>query len=82
MVVNKVWIWNELIIALIFLQNDTVRTIVSGLTLFKGRYFVNEPMILAATTFSALPMILLYLLAHRYLVQGLTTGSIKVKLTV
>jgi len=77
MVVNTVWIWNELIIALIFLQNDTVRTIVSGLTLFKGRYFVNEPMILAATTFSTLPMILLYLFAHRYLAQGLTTGSIK-----
>jgi ABC-type glycerol-3-phosphate transport system permease component len=76
-VVNMVWVWNELIIALVFLQSDEVRTIMGGLTLLKGRYFVNEPMVLAAGTIAALPMILVYLFGQRYLVRGLTAGSIK-----
>ena len=76
-VVNMVWVWNELLIALVFLQRDEVRTIMGGLTLLKGRYFVNEPMVLAAGTFAALPMILVYLFGQRYLVRGLTAGSIK-----
>ena len=76
-VVNMVWVWNELLIALVFLQRDEVRTIMGGLTLLKGRYFVNEPMVMAAGTFAALPMILLYLFGQRYLVRGLTAGAIK-----
>lgn len=76
-VVNMVWVWNELLIALVFLQRDEVRTIMGGLTLLKGRYFVNEPMVLAAGAFAALPMMLLYLFGQRYLVRGLTAGAIK-----
>ena len=43
-VVNAVWAWNELLIALVFLQDENQRTLMAGLTLFQGRYVTNQPL--------------------------------------
>jgi ABC-type molybdate transport system permease subunit len=37
-IVNAIWVWNELLIALVFLQDESRRTVMAGLTLFQGRY--------------------------------------------
>ena len=37
-VVNAMWVWNELLIALVFLQDDQKRTLMAGLTTLRGRY--------------------------------------------
>ena len=44
-VVNAVWVWNELLIALVFLQDDQARTLTAGLTFFQGRFIQNEPLV-------------------------------------
>ena len=41
-VVQAIWVWNELLIALVFLQNDSARTLMAGLAQFQGRY-CDEP---------------------------------------
>ena len=45
-VVNAVWVWNELLIALVFLQDDKSRTLTAGLTFFQGRFLSNEPLVM------------------------------------
>lgn len=76
-VVNALWAWNELLIALVFLQDDKLRTLMAGLTLFKGHYSVNEPLVMAGTFLSVLPMLLLFLFGQRYFVRGLVAGAVK-----
>jgi raffinose/stachyose/melibiose transport system permease protein len=76
-VVNALWVWNELLIALVFLQDDSQRTLMAGLTLFKGHFSVNEPLVMAGTFIAALPMLLLFLGGQRFFVRGLVAGAVK-----
>lgn len=76
-VVNSLWVWNELLIALVFLQDDQKRTLMAGLTLFKGHYSINEPLVMAGTFIAALPMLLLFLFGQRFFVRGLVAGAVK-----
>ena len=76
-VVNALWVWNELLIALIFLQKEELTTLVVGLIRFQGRFRIDQPVILAGIFASMVPMVILYLVGQRFLVQGLTAGALK-----
>lgn len=76
-VVNALWVWNELLIALVFLQDDNMRTLMAGLTQFKGHFSVNEPLVMAGTFIAALPMLVLFLAGQRFFVRGLVAGAVK-----
>ncbi len=74
-VVNAFWVWNELLIALVFLQSNESRTLVAGLTLFQGQFQVNEPLIMTGALIATIPMLLLYLFGARFFIRGLVAGS-------
>lgn len=74
-IVNALWVWNELLIALVFLQSNESRTLVAGLTLFQGQFKVNEPLVMSGALLATIPMLLLYVLGSRFFIRGLTTGS-------
>ncbi|HEX7555430.1 MAG TPA: carbohydrate ABC transporter permease [Leptolinea sp.] len=76
-VVNALFVWNELLIALVFLQSEKIQTLMPGLTLFKGHFTLNEPLIMAGTLIATLPMILLYLFGQRFFVEGMIAGAVK-----
>ncbi len=76
-VVNALFVWNELFIALVFLQDERVKTLMPGLTLFKGHFTVNEPLVMAGTLIATIPMILLYLFGQRLFVEGMVAGAVK-----
>jgi ABC-type glycerol-3-phosphate transport system permease component len=73
-VVQSIWVWNELLIALVFLQSESARTLMSGLAQFQGRYATNQPLVLAGALVSIAPVVLLYLSGQRFFVRGLTAG--------
>jgi ABC-type glycerol-3-phosphate transport system permease component len=73
-VVQAIWVWNELLIALVFLQSDNARTLNAGLAQFQGRYSTNQPLVLAGALISIAPVVLLYLSGQRFFVRGLTAG--------
>ena len=73
-IVQSIWVWNELLIALVFLQNESARTLMAGLTQFQGRYSTNQPLVLAGALISIAPIVLLYLAGQRFFVRGLTAG--------
>lgn len=76
-IVNTLWVWNELLIALIFLQRDEKRTLMAGLALFQGQFSSDVPAIMAGLTVAALPMIVLYVVGVRYFLSGFLSGSEK-----
>ena len=74
-VVNALFVWNELLVALVFLQSNDSRTLVAGLTLFKGQFSVNEPLVMSGALIATVPMLLLYLFGQRFFIRGLIAGS-------
>ena len=76
-VVSVLWVWNELLIALIFLQKDELTTLMVGLIQFQGRFRINQPVILAGVFASMVPMVIIYLIGQRFFVKGLTAGATK-----
>ena len=69
--------WNELLLALIFITSEDKRTVPLGLQyLITGDTFLWGP-IMAGALFSALPVMILYFLAQRFMVQGLAAGAVK-----
>ena len=76
-VVNLLWVWNELLIALVFLPQDNLRTLMVGVTVFQSRYNLNVPVTMAGMLLASLPMIVLYLFGQRFFIRGLTAGAVK-----
>ena len=76
-VVLVLFVWNELLIALIFLQKEELTTLVIGLIRFQGRFRINQPVILAGIFASMVPMIMIYLIGQRSFIRGLTAGYTK-----
>ncbi len=76
-IVNALWVWNELLIALIFLQKSELRTLMVGLTVFRGRFKIDQPVIMAGLFIASIPMILLYLFGQRFFIRGMVAGSLK-----
>lgn len=75
--VNFVWCWNELMIALVFLQKESLRTLMVGTTIFKSRYTLNVPVIMAGLVVVTIPVIIVYILGQKQLVEGITDGAVK-----
>jgi ABC-type glycerol-3-phosphate transport system permease component len=76
-VVNALYVWNDLLIAIIFLQDDAKRTLMAGISVFQGRYGDQIPLTMAGMAFASAPMVILYVAFQRYFIQGLMAGSIK-----
>jgi ABC-type glycerol-3-phosphate transport system permease component len=76
-VANVVFAWNELLVALVFLQTDSMRTLMVGLATFKSLYNINVPVIMAGLLLATVPTVLLYGFGQRYFVRGLTLGSVR-----
>jgi raffinose/stachyose/melibiose transport system permease protein len=76
-IVQALWVWNEVLIAVVFLQSEQLRTLMVGLTIFQGRYDLNVPLVMAGMVWATVPMLLLYLVGQRFFVRGLTAGAVK-----
>ena len=76
-VVNLLWVWNELLIALVFLQDDSKKTLMIGITGFQSRYSLDVPVIMAGLTLATLPIVTVYIFGQRYFVRGLVSGALK-----
>lgn len=69
--------WNELLLAMLYIQNDALKTIPVGLLAFSSRYMTDYKLLFSALALITIPMIILYIFFHRYIVAGLTEGAIK-----
>ncbi len=76
-VVNGLWVWNDLLIALVLLPRDELRTLMVGITVFGSRYNSDVPVAMAGMLVASLPMLLIYLFGQRYFIRGLVAGAVK-----
>jgi len=70
--------WSNFLWQLVVNTPDSpLRTLPVGLALFKGQYAIQWEMMMAGACFSVLPIALLFLLAQRFFIEGLTQGAVK-----
>lgn len=76
-VVNALWVWNELLIALVFLQKDELKTLMVGIAAMRSRNYVDIPATMAGLLVATLPIVILYMFGQRYFIRGLVAGAVK-----
>lgn len=69
--------WDEYILALTFLTDESVRTLPIAIANFQGVNATNWGLIFAASLTAVIPNIILFIVFQRYFVQGLTTGAVR-----
>jgi raffinose/stachyose/melibiose transport system permease protein len=69
--------WNEFLLALLYIQDDTLKTIPTGLLAFSTRYVTDYSLLFSALSIVTLPMIAVYVAFNRHIVEGITAGSVK-----
>jgi ABC-type glycerol-3-phosphate transport system permease component len=70
-------VWNEYIFALIIAQDDAHRMISVGLSNFyRSDYYMMGPM-MAGALIAMTPVVILYIIAQRYVVSGMAEGAVK-----
>jgi multiple sugar transport system permease protein/raffinose/stachyose/melibiose transport system permease protein len=73
-VLQFIQIWDDLLVGLLFIQNDSERPITVGLAILAAGRTTSIPALMAGSIISALPAMVVYLSFQRYLVKGLTMG--------
>ena len=71
------WTWNEFLLALVMVQDESLRTLPVGLAFFQGRYTSNIPLMAAGSIIVAGPIVLVYIVFQRYFIKGLLGGAVK-----
>jgi len=69
--------WNDLLTPLVLLDKEALWTLPLGTMQFQGQYSSDVAMVAAFVVISAIPAVIFYLFAERYIVSGLTAGAIK-----
>lgn len=70
-------VWNEFIFALVLTQDESRRMVSVGLANFyRTDYYMVGPM-MAGALIAMSPVVLLYILAQRFVVSGLAAGAVK-----
>lgn len=69
--------WNEFLLALLYVQSDELKTIPTGLLAFSSRYQTDYSLLFSALSIVTIPMIVIYIVFNRHIVDGITTGSVK-----
>ena len=72
-----IWTWNEFLIPLILVNDDSLRTLPIGMLFYQGKYTVNTPVLTAGALIVISPIIVVYLIFQRKFIEGLTAGASK-----
>ena len=69
--------WNDFLAPLIYLNSPDKYTLALGLNMFRGTQYTAWHLLMAASTMTAIPCMILYFLAQRYFIQGIVFTGIK-----
>ncbi len=75
-ILNAIWIWNELAIAL-GLTFSKAQTVTLGVTSFRGYAALDWGAMTAASIIAIIPMLIFAIVAQKHIVKGLTLGAVK-----
>ncbi|HEY7591124.1 MAG TPA: carbohydrate ABC transporter permease [Candidatus Limnocylindrales bacterium] len=69
--------WNEFLLPLLYLQENTKYPLAVGLAFFTSEHDVAYNLLMAAATLIVLPIVVLFLFFQRFFIEGITVGGVK-----
>lgn len=69
--------WNELFLAITFIDSEDAKTIPVAMNSFITQYDIDWGSMAAATVVSVIPTLVLFAVIRRFIVEGLTAGAVK-----
>lgn len=69
--------WNDFITPLIYLNKPSMYTMSLGLGLFRSEYETQWSLLMAASVVFTVPMVVLFFIAQRYFIEGISTTGLK-----
>jgi multiple sugar transport system permease protein len=69
--------WNSFLWPLVIVSSESMMTLPLGLSSLHGRYSTAWNLVMAGSTLSLLPIVAVYLVAQRYIVQGVAQSGLK-----
>ncbi|MDR0593230.1 MAG: carbohydrate ABC transporter permease [Bifidobacteriaceae bacterium] len=70
-------VWNEYFMASILLHREALQTLPLGLVTFTSKNGIEFPELFAASAIVTAPLVILYLIAQRQFIAGLSAGAVK-----
>lgn len=69
--------WNEFPFALVLLNDEELRTLSLGIRMFNSEHTVNYPLFIAALLISIVPIVIIYSICSKKIMEGMTVGAVK-----
>ncbi|KGP74311.1 sugar ABC transporter permease [Pontibacillus yanchengensis Y32] len=69
--------WNNFLWPLIVVSNEKLATLPLGLSLLQGRWATDWGLMMSGVVISVLPILIVYLFAQKYFIQGMTMSGMK-----
>jgi len=77
-ILNGMWIWNDYLLPSLMLgQNGKIKTLPVAVQAFVGSYVKQWDLILTAALLAIIPMIVIFLVAQKQIMNGMVEGAIK-----
>jgi len=78
-ILDVLWIWNDFLLPSLILQNSGPEraTLPLAIRIFQGTFSSDYEMFLPAVLLVILPILIMYLFMQRYIIEGITQGSVK-----
>ncbi|MFS8049475.1 carbohydrate ABC transporter permease [Rhizobium sp. BR 314] len=76
-IVNMIWVWNDFLFPMVFINNPSRKTLPVGLTDFVGEHITNYPVMLAAILIAAVAPLVLFIFFERQITAALVGGAVK-----
>jgi multiple sugar transport system permease protein/raffinose/stachyose/melibiose transport system permease protein len=77
LIVNFVALWNEFIFAVIFIQDESRRTLPLGVMKFVGDVYEDLGSMAAGLVISIIPVLILYMFFSERFIKGMSAGAVK-----
>ncbi|MDG4830741.1 carbohydrate ABC transporter permease [Solwaraspora sp. WMMD1047] len=76
-ILNALFCWNDVLIALLMMPSAEHRTLMVGVTSLRGQYSADIPTFASGVLIAAVPVLLVYLFLQRQIADGVAAGSTK-----
>ena len=74
---NILAVWNEYLLAMLVLARKELMPLQRGLMVFQGAHITQYSLLMAGIVITILPVLVVYLLLQKHIIQGITAGAVK-----
>jgi ABC-type glycerol-3-phosphate transport system permease component len=77
LIIKFMWTWNELFWPLVVINSPTMKVVTMGLVSFTNIYFIEYNLVTAAAVLSILPILAIFVVCQRWVVQAVVMSGLK-----